>query len=373
MVSIFLIGHLRVELTCVTADSSALYAMGNHTQGQLGLGAERSANTESGDPQLILYSSPTRVDLSAAGSSAPAIVAVATGLDHLLVLCWSAERGNTVLSCGINTDGQLGLDAAPSEGSSFCSSASTLQPVRFDLEEGDEIINIAAGGDTSFAWSRSGRLWSWGNAEYAQSMHGRAIDQIPTPLEATKSLRAAGVGRIRSVVAGGSFAALLDQDGRLFTVGYGGTGQGGEELQLSDLRRLESLSLVERIEAGLEYSGAVDEHGILHTWGLDTMAGRLGLDPPSRKPWPSFMIASRFTPDASRVLSSGEGGGDGKVKQQQDQLKAQRSMLCHRTPAIVQSAHSLGAQRITHLACSGDSMWVLTEDGESPVGVWEAP
>jgi hypothetical protein len=83
-------------------------------------------------------------------------------------------------------------------------------------------------------------------------------------------------------------------------------------------------------------------------WGLNTPAGRLGIG--GRKPWPSFMIASRFTPDdiehriwepspASGWKESWAGVGQGDA----------------------------GIKAVAH---GRDVMWVLVEDGKEEVGRW---
>lgn len=89
--------------------------------------------------------------------------------------------------------------------------------------------------------------------------------------------------------------------GNVYTAGYGALGQGKDNL-LSHMPR-KIISGATGISAGLEQASAVlhgeqDKVGKrrigLAVWGLDSTAGRLGLG--TRKPYPSYMVASRFTP-----------------------------------------------------------------------------
>lgn len=90
--------------------------------------------------------------------------------------------------------------------------------------------NLAAGGDTSFAWIQAGdqvRAWAWGNNEYGQCLvsdaHAGDVgtgaaaalhspDQLPFPVEVTQAIQQAlGSGRrLADVKVGGSWLALLD-------------------------------------------------------------------------------------------------------------------------------------------------------------------
>ncbi len=244
--------------------------------------------------------------------------------------------------------------------------------------EGDELVGVAAGGDTSFAWSRTGRVWSWGNSEYGQAGHGRAIDRIDEPLEATGALREAGVRGVRKIVVGGPFAAIHDARGKLFTLGFGAIGQGPK--QIHNLVPTPVLQ-AEDVAAGLEYVAASTAEQGVSTWGLDTMAGRLALDPPSRKPWPSYMIASRFTPDSGRSQESSDAGepasaGDNNGSSSSSSNSgsaSQRGMLRHYLPEKVHARRSFAAHEVEAMACSGETLWVLTEDGEEPQGIWDPP
>ena len=137
----------------------------------------------------------------------------------------------------------------------------------------------------------------------------------------------------------------------MYSAGFGALGQGKESLE--SLRPKKILSHAVQISAGLEQASAVLRHPetkeeILMVWGLDTPSGRLGIG--GRKPYPSYMIASRFTPDdiEHRIwepspVSEWNGAWTGK-----GQAEA----------GVIAVAHGR------------DVMWVLVEDGKGEVGRW---
>lgn len=99
------------------------------------------------------------------------------------------------------------------------------------------------------------------------------------------------------------------------------------------------------IGAGLEYAAALTADGRLFVWGLDSTHGRLGIGP--RNPYPSYMIASRFTPDFD-----------------EPELRVYE-------PVETKGVRSEWAgQGEAKIVCGRDAMWVLLEDGKGEVGRW---
>lgn len=115
------------------------------------------------------------------------------------------------------------------------------------------------------------------------------------------------------------------------------------------MRPVHILSDAISISTGLEQASAVirtgDGQTSLFVWGLDSAAGRLSLG--QRKPWPSYMIASRFTPDEPecRVYEPVR-----VAALRQEWIKQQGSIL-----------------DVVH---GRDAMFVLVEDGVEEVGRW---
>lgn len=202
---------MKVICAC---DSRNISPIVDHTSGQLGLGGPSRpyALSEGGEPQLLLYSSPRNVKFGKESEDAE-VMTLASGLDHTIVLMRKGKE-QQIRACGINTDGQLGL---PDHRVSLPSMLE-IPPPSFlpqglpDVSE-DPLVGIAAGGDTSIAWTKSGRVWGWGNSEYGQALvNGEAIDRIDVPTEATEALAQALVpgARVVDVKLGGSFVVILD-------------------------------------------------------------------------------------------------------------------------------------------------------------------
>ncbi|PWN36657.1 RCC1/BLIP-II [Meira miltonrushii] len=190
--------------------SSLLYSFGNHTSGQLGVGgiSRPYAQSEGGEPQLELYSSPRRVPIE----DDIVIESISSGLDHTVILVRLPNGTQEVRTCGINTDGQLGLPSVQFSLPSFKSiQPESFQPPLPPTEE-DPIVGVAAGGDSSALWTASGRIWCWGNSEYAQALvGGEPIDRIDVPTEASSSVASVLQGaKVVDVKFGGSFVVLLD-------------------------------------------------------------------------------------------------------------------------------------------------------------------
>ena len=149
-----------------------------------------------------------------------------------------------------------------------------------------------------------------------------------------------------------AFLACPDA-GSVYTAGFGALGQGKKSLESYQLKKV--LSNATAISTGLEQVSVVMQdprtgREELFVWGLDSPAGRLAIG--GRRPWPSYMIASRFTADdiEHRVWqpcpvagwnSSWAGSGE-------------------------------SASGIRAVAHGRDVMWVLVEDGKDEVGRWAA-
>jgi Regulator of chromosome condensation (RCC1) repeat len=190
--------------------SSLLYSFGNHTSGQLGLGgfSKPYAQSEGGEPQLELYSSPRRISIE----DDAIIESIGSGLDHTVILVRLPNGTQEVRTCGINTDGQLGQPSVQFSSPSFERIRPEIFQPPLPPTEEDPVVGVAAGGDSSGLWTASGRIWCWGNSEYAQALvQGEPIDRIDVPTEASGSIASILEGaKIIDIKFGGSFVVLLD-------------------------------------------------------------------------------------------------------------------------------------------------------------------
>ncbi|KAK0554681.1 hypothetical protein OC846_002015 [Tilletia horrida] len=319
------------------SSSDTLLAWGNHSLGQLGLGAGQSRSS-SGDPQLLLYSVPKQVQLPAlsgdAEGSEARIDQVAIGLDHALVLrSWQNKEGQRnaqVLGCGLNTDAQLGLPVATTHTFEALPNEINGAPTR-----------ISAGGDTSIAFDANAQTaWAWGNSEYAQAIsNGKPLDRIETPTCIKHELQEAlGSEQIKDIANGGSFTVVLTDSGKVFSIGYGAIGVSCSTGAPSSHTLLPIPSLanhnVVRIACGLEYAAAVTDDGRLFVWGLDSRFGRLGLG------------------------FSGQSSADPRVFEPRE--------------VALPSSLTDSSYRFEAVVCGGDAFWVLIEqeDGTGQEGRW---
>ncbi|KAE8257481.1 hypothetical protein A4X13_0g2328 [Tilletia indica] len=320
--------------------SDMLFAWGNHSLGQLGLGSVpgQSAST-SGEAQLQLYSTPKQVELPQIPGEQEdlryTIDKVAVGLDHALVLrSWidhSGERQSQVLGCGLNTDAQLGLPLNTPLASSLTSIDAEGSPT-----------SITAGGDTSFSFNSGSKTASaWGNSEYAQALWGsRPIDRIESPVSIEEQLHEAiGDDKVKDIAAGGSFSLILTGSGRVLAAGYGAIGRaavGGapQSFVLQEVAVLAGQN-VRMIASGLEYACAITSDERLFAWGLNSRFGRLGL-----------------------------GSQSGSA---QEDLRIFEPKEVPLPPSVVDNQY-----QIEGIACGGDVMWVLVEqeDGTDQKGRW---
>ncbi|GAA6063558.1 hypothetical protein JCM10212_004489, partial [Sporobolomyces blumeae] len=138
---------------------------------------------------------------------------VECGFEHVLVL----TRSGTLYGSGCNTDSQLAIARSLVSTPDVYALTPIPLPVEItDQEGGVELVR--AGADTSALVTKSGKLYTWGNSEYAQACHSRKIDQIHSPLSVLASsfhlgssdAAASGPRRIVDYRCGGSFGVVLD-------------------------------------------------------------------------------------------------------------------------------------------------------------------
>ncbi|GAA5928361.1 hypothetical protein JCM10213_005716 [Rhodosporidiobolus nylandii] len=268
-------------------DSTALYSFGNLSRGRLGHPHLFSRDQLEADEEPRMHILPRATEMRLP-EGAGRITQIEAGFEHLLVL---TEDGD-IYGTGCNTDGQLGLSPSPSPSSpsSPNSPAEALSdiyqltrlplPAHIRTHEGG-VAAIRAGADTSALITLSGKVFSWGNSEYAQALHSHPIDQIPSPREIDSSFLPSS-RRIVDFRCGGSFSLVLDDQGSVYSAGYGALGLGKDAVRSLKARRIDALEGegVSRIRAGWGYAAAVRDagsHSALWTWGLNNVHGRLGV------------------------------------------------------------------------------------------------
>ncbi|PWZ03725.1 RCC1/BLIP-II [Testicularia cyperi] len=434
---------------------SNLYGFGNDTLGQLGLSGSVTPssqdpwdisprNSESGEPQLLLHPLPRQISLDehrheasnsgpdchSSGEASWTVKDMSCGMDHSLLLLERTLGGYTmqeVVASGLNTDGQLGLtplhakDEVPLQplltrrfeqvplsltpisvghtGSE--TGAEKAQPSQMPF---DKIVDVSAGADTSIALMQSGSLWVWGNSEYGQALCG-VQDRVVAPLHIRNPLDDAyarfnldvqrdGGAKVTKVVTGGSFTALLDSQGRAWTVGFGPlpdtVDQQKEQQKTENGKRaerwFETLQLVTDFEeaeltvvdlwCSTDYVVAATVPQNLEsdlagsTEGNEEKSGRTESQRPELWIWgiPPHTVSSLAvpapTPIPYRIPQTPHEAWLQSNPSQRDRQNKPSKTSSEATVAQVTQA------RIAHMACNRDNVLVVLEDGRAPVGVW---
>ena len=255
--------------TAALNESGEVYAWGDNSFGQLGIGA--GSNKE--------------IPMKVEGLSD--IVMISAGAYHTLALTSVGD----VYAWGRNTFGQIG------DGTT----AMVIRPVR--IENIPPMMAISAGAFHSMALSINGSLYTWGNnTEFqcgdvpAETIYDGSGNVLGSRVLAPQLL--AGPG-IQAVSAGGSHSLYLDAAGTVYAWGdnrYGQLGD-GERLSRNTPSPVNGLSSVVQISAGFLHNLAVTERPAdaaspgemmqnLYAWGSDS-SGQLGIGE---------------TPDADRVV-----------------------------------------------------------------------
>jgi len=181
-----------------------------------------------------------------------------------------------VYSCGINSNGQLGLgDKQP-----------RLTPTLIESLKGKRIVQVAAGQNThSLFLVDDGSLYVTGsNASGQLGLGDSSARIVVTP----KKVPAEELFKFVTVGVKTSFA--IDQQGRLWGTGdgskahFGFTDTAGKP-DLKDLKAFTRLphapEKLVQVAAGSRHVAVLDADGKIYTWGIHTtLSGQLGIGPP---------------------------------------------------------------------------------------------
>jgi regulator of chromosome condensation len=154
------------------------------------------------------------------------------------------------------------------------------------------ISDIAAGASHSFAVHKSGRVYSWGSNDYAQTGIARsAEDETPMTAKPTTIRSLQSYGRIKQLDGGNFNSIAVTEDGKCLTWGRidnFATGINVQKIPLEDAildtrDRKKILTRPTRIPgievsfaaAGGEHCIAVTKDGKAYSWGF-SMGGRTG-------------------------------------------------------------------------------------------------
>ncbi|KAJ9079203.1 hypothetical protein DSO57_1037777 [Entomophthora muscae] len=145
---------------------------------------------------------------------------LAAGNNHLLAL----TTVGTIYAVGDNEAGQLGLRMSPRK----FGPTQGLYPFSLHLKD---IIDIAAGGYHSFATSKTGKVYAWGQNNFYQCGVPMSASEAEVKLSApTFSKCLSGLSPIQTIAAGEHHTLILTSNSSLYGIGRSDSHQLGVEL-----------------------------------------------------------------------------------------------------------------------------------------------
>lgn len=247
--------------TVVLTEKGIVFTLGNNSYGQCARTIIEDENYLGS--QVINRLKPETFDNKI-------IMDIMCGQDHTMFL---TEDGK-IYSCGWGFDGQTALGR-------YCNQdVPTL--IEGDLKN-EKIVKISSKGDSVLAINDKGEVFGWGNSEYNQILLESDEQQINSPLHLKYLSK---LGKIVDVASGGSFSMALNENGDLFTWGYGLLGF-GPNVDFCKIPTLIPPTLFGRnsfnpenrvisITCGLYHMAAINSDNDLFMWGRNKF-GSLGI------------------------------------------------------------------------------------------------
>lgn len=237
-----------------TLSDGTVWAWGMNTFGQLG---------------DSLLNSNTNYPVQMRGESGfgylDSIIEVSCGYYHSLML----KSDGTVLSCGYNNYGQLGLNSTQS----WSVPKQVLGPGGIGIL--NNIIQIDAGSHSSVALRNDGTVWTWGSGAYGTMGSGSGNNYFPEQVP--------GLPQITKISIKGGHVLALDTNGNLWSWGENLYGQVGNNtfshvyspVQVLDDTGNSLIDSIVEIGTGMMHSFAIHSNGKAYAWGSNNN-GQLG-------------------------------------------------------------------------------------------------
>ncbi|XP_072369988.1 uncharacterized protein rpgra [Scyliorhinus torazame] len=231
--------------TLVCTEQGTVYATGDNSEGQLGLGDTEERTTFQ---RVEFFTNKQKIKRLAAGSNISAAL---------------TEDGNLFM-WGDNSEGQIGLDTENNAN------------VPHQVDVGKPICWVSCGYYHSAFVTDDGQLYTFGESDHGKL--GLPLDQpinhrIPQPV--------AGIsGNVTQVSCGGDHTIVLAEED-VYAFGYGQFGQLGHgtfifESSLPKVVEQLKKKNVQFISCGENHTAVVTDNGLLYTFG-DGRHGKLGL------------------------------------------------------------------------------------------------
>lgn len=163
------------------------------------------------------------------------------------------------------------------------------------------IFEVSAGDSHLFALKNDNTVWAWGDNQYGQLGDGTIIDKPITPVQIT------GLSNIISIAGGQRHSIALKSDGTVWTWGWNGFGQLGNNTLIDELTPIQvpGLDSVIEISAGSHHSIAKRSDSTIWVWG-NNGSGQLGNDTATNTTVPvQMMLSCIYQCPAPQIYSGG--------------------------------------------------------------------
>ncbi len=224
-------------------EDGTVWSWGHNNYGQLGVG----------EPMQHSFTKPVPVD------GLQDVKSVATGAMHTLALTESGE----VWAWGHNNRGQIGLGWP----SPVDAETQYYEPVLLDLQD---IVAVAASGESSYALDANGSVWAWGNNSHMELGDGTTVSRGDPAKVAFP-----GDPQVAAIFAGYSFAHAIDTDGNVwfwgdaaYRLGNGSPDEVSIPTMAADPGPLSALGITHFSGSGTHTLGIAAD-GSLHGWGTN--------------------------------------------------------------------------------------------------------
>jgi len=196
---------------------------------------------------------------------------ITSGQNHSLAIAGNGD----IFAWGSNIAGRLG------NGTNIDSNV----PVAVDMSgvlAGRTITQVEAGSNHSLALDSEGRVFAWGNNSSGQLGNGVGTGSSNVPVAVDMSGVLAG-RTITQIAAGASYSLALDDEGMVFSWGSGTSGVLGNGASTAsnvpvavDTSGVLAGRTIAQISANNNLSLALDDEGSVFAWGWNAGGGQLG-------------------------------------------------------------------------------------------------